>query len=41
MCLMHRDEARKNVRLGILLTVTAIIMFGLEFAWALIYNNFG
>jgi hypothetical protein len=37
---MHRDEARKNVRLGILLTVTAFIMFGLAFAWALIYNNF-
>jgi len=38
---MHRDEARKNVRLGILLTVTAVIMFGLAFAWALIYNKFG
>jgi hypothetical protein len=37
---MHRDEARKNVRLGILLTVTAVIMFALAFAWALIYNNF-
>ena len=29
------------MRLGILLTVTAIIMFILAFAWALIYNNFG
>ena len=38
---MHREEARKNVRLGILLLVTALIMFGLAFAWALIYNNFG
>jgi len=38
---MHREEARKNIRLGILLTVTAVIMFGLAFAWALIYNNFG
>jgi hypothetical protein len=38
---MHRDEARRNVRLGILLTVTAIIMFVLAFAWAIIYNNFG
>jgi len=24
-----------------LLFVTALIMFGLAFAWALIYNNFG
>jgi hypothetical protein len=37
---MHRDEARKNVRLGLLLSVTAVIMFALAFAWALIYNNF-
>jgi hypothetical protein len=37
---MHRDEARKNVRLGLLLTVTALIMFALAFAWAVIYNNF-
>ena len=37
---MHRDEARKNIRLGTLLFVTALIMFGLSFAWALIYNNF-
>ena len=39
--MMHRDEARKNVRLGMLLFVTALIMLGLAFAWALIYNNFG
>jgi hypothetical protein len=38
---MDRDDARKNVRLGLLLFVTALIMFGLSFAWALIYNNFG
>ena len=38
---MHREEARKNVRLGMLLFVTALIMFGLAFACALIYNNFG
>ena len=38
---MHREEARKNVRLGMLLFVTALIMFGLAFAGALIYNNFG
>src|SRR4029077_243125 len=37
---MDRDEARKNVRLGMLLFFTALIMFGLAFAWALIYNNF-
>ncbi len=37
---MHRDEARKNVRLGILLFVTALIMLGLSFAWALLYNSF-
>jgi hypothetical protein len=38
---MHREEARKNVRLGILLFITAVIMFALAFGWALIYNNFG
>ena len=38
---MHKDEARRNVRLGILMFVTAVIMLGLSFAWALIYNNFG
>jgi hypothetical protein len=38
---MDREEARKNVRLGILLFVTALIMFGLSFAWALIYNSVG
>jgi hypothetical protein len=38
---MDKEEARKNIRLGILLFVTALIMFGLSFAWALIYNNFG
>jgi len=37
---MDRDEARKNVRLGMLLFVTALIMFGLAFAWAIIYNGF-
>jgi hypothetical protein len=37
---MHRDEARRNVRLGILLFVTSVIMFGLSLVWALIYNNF-
>lgn len=37
---MHRDEARRNVRLGILLFVTAVIMLALSFAWALIYDNF-
>lgn len=37
---MHRDEARNNVRLGILLFVTSVIMFGLAFVWALVYNRF-
>jgi len=37
---MHRDEARRNVRLGILLFITALIMFGLSLVWALIYDNF-
>lgn len=37
---MHREEARKNVRLGILLFVTAVIMLGLSFVWALLYNSF-
>jgi len=37
---MDRDEARKNVRLGMLMFVTALLMLGLAFAWALIYNNF-
>ena len=35
---MDKEEARKNIRLGMLLFVTALIMFGLAFAWALIYN---
>ena len=38
---MHKDEARRNIRLGMLLFVTALLMLGLAFAWALIYNNFG
>jgi hypothetical protein len=37
---MHRDEARRNVRLGMLMFVTALIMFGLSFVWALLYDNF-
>jgi hypothetical protein len=37
---MHREEARKNVRLGVLLFVTAVIMLGLSFVWALLYNSF-
>jgi hypothetical protein len=36
---MHRNEARKNMRLGILLFTTALIMFALSFVWALIYNS--
>jgi hypothetical protein len=38
---VDKEAARKNIRLGILLFVTALIMFGLSFAWALIYNNVG
>jgi cytochrome c oxidase assembly protein Cox11 len=37
---MHREEARKNVRLGVLLFVTAVIMLGLSFVWAMLYNSF-
>lgn len=37
---MNREEARKNVRLGVLLFVTSLIMFGLSFVWALLYNSF-
>ena len=28
------------MRLGVLLFVTSLIMFGLSFVWALIYNSF-
>ncbi len=37
---MHRHEARKNLRLGLLMFVTAVIMFAVAFAWAFIYRGF-
>ncbi len=37
---MHQEESRKNIRLGMLMFVTALIMFGVSFAWALIYLRF-
>lgn len=36
---MDRDESRKNVQLGIILFVTAVIMFAISFIWALLYEN--
>jgi hypothetical protein len=36
---MHREEARRNVRLGLILFVTALIMFGIAFAWAFVYQG--
>jgi len=35
-----RTEARKNIRLGILMFVTALIMLAVAAAWAFIYNAF-
>ena len=37
---MKQAESSRNIRLGILLFVTAVIMFALAFAWAMIYNGF-
>jgi len=37
---MKQAESGRNIRLGILLFITALIMFGLAFAWATIYNGF-
>lgn len=37
---MKQEESARNIRLGILLFITALIMFALAFAWALIYNGF-
>ncbi|HVC39535.1 MAG TPA: hypothetical protein VNH20_06140 [Candidatus Dormibacteraeota bacterium] len=34
---MHRKEARANVRLGLLLTIIAVLMLSLAFIWATIY----
>ncbi len=37
---MKQAESSRNIRLGILLFITAVIMFALAFAWAMIYNGF-
>ncbi len=37
---MKQAESNRNIRLGILLFITAVIMFALAFAWAMIYNGF-
>jgi len=37
---MNREESRKNIRLGILMFVSALIMLGVAFAWAIIYRLF-
>ena len=37
---MRQAESSRNIRLGILLFITAVIMFALAFAWAMIYNGF-
>lgn len=36
---MHREEARRNIRLGLILFVTSLIMFGISFAWAFVYQG--
>lgn len=36
---MERNQARGNIRLGILMGVIAILMLALGFIWALIYIN--
>jgi hypothetical protein len=36
---LDRDESRKNIQLGIILFVTAVLMFAISFIWALLYNN--
>jgi hypothetical protein len=37
---MKQAESSRNIRLGILLFITALIMFALAFGWAMIYNGF-
>jgi hypothetical protein len=36
---LDRDESRKNIQLGVILFVTALLMFAISFIWALLYNN--
>lgn len=37
---MKREEARTNIRYGLLMFVVALIMFGTSIAWAVIYGGF-
>jgi heme/copper-type cytochrome/quinol oxidase subunit 3 len=36
---MRREESRRNIRLGMILFITALIMFGGAFAWAFVYEG--
>lgn len=36
---MDRQLARKNMRLGIVLFIVLLLMLGITFLWATIYNN--
>ena len=36
---MDKQLARRNMRLGIVLTLVLLLMFGITFIWAAIYNN--
>lgn len=37
---MKREEARTNIRFGVLMFVVALLMFGTSIAWAVIYGGF-
>jgi hypothetical protein len=37
---MKRHEAHANVRLGSLMFVVALLMFGASLAWAVLYSGF-
>jgi hypothetical protein len=37
---MNKEEARTNIRFGVLMFVVALLMFGTAIAWALIYSGF-
>ena len=36
---MDKQLARKNMRLGIVLVLILLLMFGVTFLWATIYNH--
>ena len=36
---MDKQLARKNMRLGIVLFIVLLLMFGVAFLWATIYNS--